>query len=471
MLRSIGRTAICTMYGGGGMLPADTSRFDLKMPKETAQECSTCGLLKPAASQANIAHRCQYHSRPYRYTQYLELAISIVIDLRLDRKPETRPWKRRLDVQVEVADQKETLDLDERRAVVGCYYLSCSIAKMMQKHCSFPWTPHIAQCCQTLSQRQHASTDKYIQPMIELQHIIEQSDVRVSLTKASTLEPIDSGLDESQAADLAKLTQLRSDVAALKSNLSYSILECHSLKMLLHTAELYLCLIGISTEPGLNSLPEGEKWPAWRLDLLSAGIVAAKSLLDFDCAQVLGSEKNYNNTEWIQISFALMLATRLAVVCNQPSVQGQTAHLRSFLDMAGVLTDFINRVKGMVTEQTDDLGDRDVFYRIVRRFQRLEAWFQAQTSQAQLAALRDATAQAGDRSGTTETGHIDQVFEASLRADQGPVAPGMSMHNLQPDPVADGWFDPPLLDLMDFSELGNPLFDAAFDWTGVNCGY
>jgi hypothetical protein len=102
-------------------------------------------------SKANLVCRSQYHSRPRRYSQYLQLAISIVIDLRLDRNPDTRPWKTRLDTKMFLA-------LDEQRAVAGCYYLSCSISKLLQKHCTFPWSPHIEACCTTIYQQQQYPT-------------------------------------------------------------------------------------------------------------------------------------------------------------------------------------------------------------------------------------------------------------------------------------------------------------------------
>lgn len=114
--------------------------------------------LSPMVAFANVICRTQYHDRPRRYSQYLELAISIVIDLRLDRKPEMRPWKRRLDMQVNASDPKDALSIDEQRAVAGCYYLSCSIAKLLQKHCTFPWSAHVEQCCATIDQRQQSPT-------------------------------------------------------------------------------------------------------------------------------------------------------------------------------------------------------------------------------------------------------------------------------------------------------------------------
>jgi hypothetical protein len=67
--------------------------------------------------------RSQYHSRPRRFSQYLHLAISIIVDRRLDRAPGMRFWQTR----VGIADNNSNpacWGQDEQRAVIGCYYFS-----------------------------------------------------------------------------------------------------------------------------------------------------------------------------------------------------------------------------------------------------------------------------------------------------------------------------------------------------------
>jgi hypothetical protein len=76
--------------------------------------------------------RSHYYSRPHRYTQFLQLAISLVVDLRLDRPPQTRVWKTGLrfglrDNLEEQLLERPSWGSDEQRAVLGCYYLSSSL--------------------------------------------------------------------------------------------------------------------------------------------------------------------------------------------------------------------------------------------------------------------------------------------------------------------------------------------------------
>lgn len=137
----------------------------------------------PKLNEANFGYRSQYHSRPRRYSQYLQLAISVVIDLRLDRNPDIRPWKTRLDVRNDAADHKMFLGLDEQRAVAGCYYLSCSISKLLQKRCTFPWSLHIEECCTTLYQQQQYPTVSLLESIYSTIAVADKSIGQVSPTK------------------------------------------------------------------------------------------------------------------------------------------------------------------------------------------------------------------------------------------------------------------------------------------------
>lgn len=75
--------------------------------------------------------RSHYYSRPHRYTQFLQLAIGLVVDLRLERPPQTKVWKTGLRFGLKYNLDEQLLDRpywgsDEQRAVLGCYYLSSS---------------------------------------------------------------------------------------------------------------------------------------------------------------------------------------------------------------------------------------------------------------------------------------------------------------------------------------------------------
>lgn len=71
----------------------------------------------------------QYHGQSKFYTQYLQLAISIAVDMRLDRKPiRSKPisYKNKRDPLVAGSPGTQTWGPQEQRAAAGIFYLSSS---------------------------------------------------------------------------------------------------------------------------------------------------------------------------------------------------------------------------------------------------------------------------------------------------------------------------------------------------------
>jgi len=309
---------------------------------------------------------------------------------------------------------------------------------------------------------------------VQLQHVIEQADRETSLASVSRDNTAQQDPNGGYPTTDATVPRLRSTVESIKANLPFSMLESPFLKMQFHTTELYLCLIGVSTDAAINTLPTDEQWPRWRMELLSAGLVAAKSLLDYYLLQPPRSEMNHNNTEWIQISFALTLAARLVISTNQEAIQQETAYLRSFLGMSDILTEFINRLDAITTEQVDDSGDRDVFFHSSRRLKRLQTWFEARSSYLQYQTPKEPD----NNSIRSIAPYVDR--SATQAANQPPstngqtiAGPSMSSSLMQLECssvwMGDSWLD----GLMDFSALdpsSNQDFGAV-DWDGMKQNY
>lgn len=77
--------------------------------------------------------RNQYHSRSKYYTQYLQLAISIAVDMRFDRRPNNnrvRPPENKRDplVKGELPEKygvaAQAWGPEEQRAAAGIFYIS-----------------------------------------------------------------------------------------------------------------------------------------------------------------------------------------------------------------------------------------------------------------------------------------------------------------------------------------------------------
>jgi hypothetical protein len=72
--------------------------------------------------------RNQYHGRSKYYSQYLQLAISLAVDMRLDRKPTlSKPapaGNKRNPVVEKPSLQKSAWGPEEQRAAAGIFYIS-----------------------------------------------------------------------------------------------------------------------------------------------------------------------------------------------------------------------------------------------------------------------------------------------------------------------------------------------------------
>lgn len=86
-------------------------------------------LLQPTSRLGKLLTppRNQYHGRSKFFTQYLQLAISIAVDMRLDRKPVVqvpRRYEDKRDPLVAGMPGTQTWGPEEQRASAGIFYIS-----------------------------------------------------------------------------------------------------------------------------------------------------------------------------------------------------------------------------------------------------------------------------------------------------------------------------------------------------------
>ncbi|KAF2813056.1 uncharacterized protein BDZ99DRAFT_382428 [Mytilinidion resinicola] len=397
---------------------------------------------------------CQYHSRPRRYSQLLAIAISIIVDLRLDRTPQTlSSWKSAPGLVSEDSPNPRVLDSaksswgrDVQRAVAGCYYLSSSIAVMLQKLITFPYSTYIEDTCVSLKEKSEYATDKYLVYIIKLQRIL--GDISHQTSGHFNL------IDPDAAVEL-HITKLRAELDNFRERLPFPMSENHLLGMLFHTVELYLYQISLLDKHCGPNATRSIPWSPWRQEILSAGLISAKSLLGFYITMPLGAEKLLNNTELIQIGFALTVSTKLSLVAGSSLVTQQSRSLGTVLDMSSVLRECIARLEALVTGRVDASGDMDVFGHYVKRVQRIQKWYEWHFAKP---------AAGPDQRGSER---VDSNF-------QHPNAQYSTQFSLMAQPIADGIFntstvvgptvpDAILMDGMYDLQFANFYSDATFD--------
>ncbi|KAL4749092.1 hypothetical protein BDW72DRAFT_205032 [Aspergillus terricola var. indicus] len=128
--------------------------------------------------QGLLVHLAWFHfyldPRSRQTYQYLQMAISMVVELDIERKTtdliegRTAPGGLR--------------SREACRAYLGCYYLSSLIATATSKPDNFHYSEHVLRCTRMLQHEQEFSTDEIIYPLIKLQQLTQEtSDAQVRL--------------------------------------------------------------------------------------------------------------------------------------------------------------------------------------------------------------------------------------------------------------------------------------------------
>ncbi|PGH05522.1 hypothetical protein GX51_02860 [Blastomyces parvus] len=317
---------------------------------------------------------CQYHSRPRRYTQFLQLAIGILVELRLDCPPQKISWKTGLtwdggNPQL----RQQSWGTDEQRAVAGCFYLSSTISSLLQKRSTFPHTVYIDECCKSVSEMAEYDNDKYLPYIAQLQLIMEKID------RLSSQHCFELHNNMGPGAELY-VTSIQTELENFQMNLPFPPKENSFLFMQLHSVELSFYQLSLfehrpetttSTEPRVF-LP----FSKFRLELLRAGLMSASSFFNYYLSLPIGAEMPFNNSEMIQIGFALTIAANQTITAMGESLYRETVPQRQLLDMSAILARVVERAHALSTPSVDDDGDVHTFNHFEKRALRLQSWYE-----------------------------------------------------------------------------------------------
>ncbi|PYI15889.1 hypothetical protein BO99DRAFT_445746, partial [Aspergillus violaceofuscus CBS 115571] len=123
-----------------------------------------------------IAWSGQQVFRKLNLIMFSQLAIAVVCDLSLD-KPSSLENSLLLCLHSSVDDDPPPLPVrskEERRAVLGCYLLTSSIALFFKKASSLRWTPYLEECLETLTQHPDTPNDEVLIHQVRYQHVNDQ---------------------------------------------------------------------------------------------------------------------------------------------------------------------------------------------------------------------------------------------------------------------------------------------------------
>lgn len=146
--------------------------------------------------------------------------------------------------------------------------------------------------------------------------------------------------------------------------------------MQFHVAEV--CLYQLSLLDLGEAMPAGPS-RSWKNEMLYAGRVASEAILDVYLALPPFVETAFNNTQWIQLGFGLLVACKLVATASKAGSTADRHQLKT--SWANTLTHLHTRVEGISTPHIDSNGDRDVFSNFAQRVVAMQSWLDEQFRQ------------------------------------------------------------------------------------------
>jgi hypothetical protein len=125
--------------------------------------------------QGLLVHLAWYHyflnPQAPQMSLVLQLCIALVHELGIDKSPCERK-KDKFGIENEVSgdgQNESSRSLEEKRALLGTYFLASSFAAAFRKHSVMDFMKYMEKCCQSLSEAAEFPSDLFISPMVQLQ--------------------------------------------------------------------------------------------------------------------------------------------------------------------------------------------------------------------------------------------------------------------------------------------------------------
>ncbi|KAF4991988.1 hypothetical protein FDECE_13852 [Fusarium decemcellulare] len=115
-------------------------------------------------------------------TNIVQLALALIVDLRLDRPhgsiiagPRTLLGDAWTSMGRPCTKVRNELTAQDRRAVLGVYYITTLLCSFFKKNTILPWSNHLAQCCDYLFEAREYASDLYIVAIVRMQHMCDRA--------------------------------------------------------------------------------------------------------------------------------------------------------------------------------------------------------------------------------------------------------------------------------------------------------
>ncbi|EGO51949.1 hypothetical protein NEUTE1DRAFT_125546 [Neurospora tetrasperma FGSC 2508] len=176
----------------------------------------------------------QYHCLMHaQLNNLIHLAASLVSDLGLNRDPKVQE---RVSVMVLYPDEPKPRTNEERRALLGLWYIASTISVAFGKLESIRYSPYIQQCLNELQESKEYETDGILVHMVQLQRLMEK--IAQVNSKTELTESI-GGI--ARAPDAAYMSTFQSELDKICGSFNKGQENNKYLMVYVHSAKMRLC--------------------------------------------------------------------------------------------------------------------------------------------------------------------------------------------------------------------------------------
>ncbi|KAL2844593.1 hypothetical protein BJY01DRAFT_186522 [Aspergillus pseudoustus] len=347
-----------------------------------------------------------------QFCSFLHLAMAMVAELGIGRKSAVSRMVHLDGSQRDPARQNPDGTLEDKRAYLGCFYLSAIAWICTEDVDPMRYTAYTEDCCRVLESA-GGSTDLYLVRLVRLHRMVDRIEHTLFLNVygfyAEPSTPLSTRI-ETFEAELQGIKPLQAP---------YNLHDCKSLsgyafreKTILLMSLAILKLHHITLEAKLYSIaleddfPRHETHPSTRLNLLSSCLSAIKAFLDLFAAI---PTRNYPTLPYpVFCAYCFVLGT-LSNLLLFTSEGWHSEHVRSAVDFEGVINAFVAKI-----ENAPGGGHGQYLYQFPEAFLKIIPRLRAivEAHRARRAARTDTASQryTGEAPDSSDDDHRDLMF-------------------------------------------------------------
>jgi hypothetical protein len=304
-------------------------------------------------------------------TNLVQLAIAVIADLGLNKPLTKSPQHTVLSYnargcQKPVRPSKRTME--ERRAVIGVFWLSSMVSTYFERIDSLRWTPYLDECLNMLAENQECSSDLLLSYLVRLQILYEKS------CEATWHDHVDGSRSPNSITMRFYMQALLSQFEEVKKSIIPELQQSQTLLLSLYSTEHSIYEIAMAapspsdvldykhTEALLACLSATKKWFELAFQIPPAMYIA------------------FSMAMFTQIAHAIITLYRLSTF---EGVDWDRGLAKETAEFSATLKTFIGKMRQVKSAAGLDVGvaeNVDVYFNTANRLQTINDWWEAKVA-------------------------------------------------------------------------------------------